>query len=121
MAKPENELELSVPEQEDVARVLFLNKDLLEGAFLDNDFPSGRHEKMTAHRIVVLQKCQGLLTVDWALCDDFGRVLDSVLDGRPVHGLNQDDCAVMAARYREWLPLPLSAGWYPAIYESRHG
>ena len=125
--------ELRYSDQLDVACVLFTNRDLLSllvtdpGALGATFLP--KNDKLAidfSHRLALFHQCEGAVRSSsfpevgpFALCDRFRQVLTDVLGEREIASFTNADAQVIAARYPEWLELPLDGAWISAAYIAR--
>ena len=109
--------EMDIPDQWDVACVLFSNKDLIAEASLRKN-QNGLDTKGLV-RINKLRNCNDVLTPDYLLQDRLRDVIKSVLKERSENEITIADCQIIASRYIEWLSLPLNSGWRSAAYDYR--
>jgi len=114
--------ELPYDDQCEVAVVLYFVRDLIaeayRGGLAGGIFSTSEVDSELGRRNAPLA-CKCVLSGDGHLNDRFRDVLVSVLDGRDVGELADVDCGKIAARYCEWLELPLDSAWRTLAYNSR--
>lgn len=106
----------------DIQVVLFGSRQLIaalhstQGAI---DFDNDR-ERLRMHYMLT---CLGLMKeadgCGRGLADKLRRVIDDIRAERPVCEMTIDDFGVVASRYSDWLPLPLSGTWRAFFYDFR--
>lgn len=104
----------------EVQVVLSYVRDLLVEASAGSLLVDGQFSAKELARRSALRDCNDVLSSEGKLADRFRVVLLSVLDGRSVADLTNQDCGKIASRYDEWLTSPLSSGWRTLAYNSRH-
>jgi len=128
-----SDAELRYADQLDVGCVLFHNKDILSLLVTDpgqlGGFIVPKNDEQAidfTHRLALFHQCEGAVRSavspeagPYALCDRFREVLTDVLGGREMDSFTNADAQAIAARYPEWLDLPLDGAWISAAYIAR--